>query len=117
MGCGTSFFRERGAILSNSIEEQIEKDRVAARREIKFLLLGAGESGKSTIFKQLRIVHGRGYNKEDCIKYRPIIHSNTVDSLFAILKAMEKLKIYFSNATLLDDANRFLNRKVLTVSS
>lgn len=114
MGCGTSSIREHGAVLNNRIEKQIEKDRVVARREIKALLLGAGESGKSTIFKQLRIIHNSGYNKEDCIKYRPIICSNAVDSLVVIPKAMKKLEIDFSNATLLDDANRFLNRKTGT---
>ena len=39
--------------LDRKLEEDAKKDAA----EIKMLLLGAGESGKSTIFKQLKIIH------------------------------------------------------------
>lgn len=48
----------------------------------KLLLLGAGGSGKSTFFKQLRSIHGSGINvNERRTLYRPIVHSNIVASM------------------------------------
>ena len=53
--------------------------------QVKLLLLGAGESGKSTFLKQMRILHGEGYDKEDLLKFRPVVYSNIVKGMKASL--------------------------------
>lgn len=39
------------------------------------LLLGAGESGKSTILKQMKLIHEGSYNNEERESYKEIIFS------------------------------------------
>lgn len=40
------------------IDTKIRREKDALRNEVKMLLLGAGESGKSTILKQMKLIHG-----------------------------------------------------------
>lgn len=59
-----------------AIRDQLKEDSKEDEKEIKLLLLGAGESGKSTIFKQMKIIHNKSYSQEECNKCRDIIYSN-----------------------------------------
>ncbi|KAF1989935.1 G-protein alpha subunit [Aulographum hederae CBS 113979] len=63
------------------------------RNEIKMLLLGAGESGKSTILKQMKLIHEGGYSRDERESFKEIIFSNTVQSMRVILEAMESLEL------------------------
>ena len=51
--------------INKEIEKQLKRDKYEARKTLKLLLLGTGESGKSTFIKQLRIIHRAGYSQED----------------------------------------------------
>jgi len=67
------------------------------KNEIKMLLLGAGESGKSTILKQMKLIHEGSYSDNERETYKEIIYSNTVQSMHVILDAMEMMGIDFAN--------------------
>ncbi|XP_057349548.1 guanine nucleotide-binding protein G(o) subunit alpha-like [Manis pentadactyla] len=48
---------ERAALQrSKAIEKNLKEDGISAAKDVKLLLLGAGESGKSTIVKQMKSV-------------------------------------------------------------
>lgn len=104
MGCTLSG-EERAAIArSKAIDQKLKLDSVRAEREVKLLLLGAGESGKSTIVKQMRIIHDHGFSAEDYSQYKPIVFSNAIYSLLTIIRAMDKLRIDFETDERLMDA-------------
>ena len=54
---------------------------------------GAGESGKSTILKQMKLIHEGGYSRDERESFKEIIYSNTVQSMRVILEAMESLEL------------------------
>ena len=63
---------------------------------LKMLLSGAGESGKSTIVKQMKIIHESGFTSEDFKQYRPVVYSNTIQvsqnwELFVNIKFSSRL--------------------------
>lgn len=78
---------------SKKIDSQIAKEKVYFRRKVKILLLGAGESGKSTFLKQMRIIHGKDFSEQDLQEFRPIIYSNIVKAMKVLCDARRVLKI------------------------
>eukprot|EP01097_Dermamoeba_algensis_P001370 TRINITY_DN1517_c0_g3_i1.p1 TRINITY_DN1517_c0_g3~~TRINITY_DN1517_c0_g3_i1.p1 ORF type:complete len:347 (-),score=44.82 TRINITY_DN1517_c0_g3_i1:516-1556(-) len=73
------------------IEEQIKEDRKKMATTIKLLLLGAGESGKSTIAKQLRIINVGDFSEADLREFKTFIHENIKDSMKCLIDAAERL--------------------------
>lgn len=52
---------------------------------------GSGESGKSTIVKQMKIIHQDGFSPAELAIYRPIVYKNVLDSAQAVIVYMRKV--------------------------
>lgn len=63
------------------------------QNDVKVLLLGAGESGKSTIFKQMRIIHERGYTNDELRDFKFIVFANIIKSMKALVEATVMMNI------------------------
>ncbi|XP_061750214.1 guanine nucleotide-binding protein G(i) subunit alpha-1 [Nerophis ophidion] len=106
MGCTLSTDDKAAQERSKMIDRNLRDDGEKAAREVKLLLLGAGESGKSTIVKQMKIIHEAGYSEEECKQYKAVVYSNTIQSIIAIIRAMGRLKIDFADPARADDARQ-----------
>lgn len=94
MGCCMSSPEDKeGKRINDDINNQIIQEKMRMRSEVKMLLLGAGESGKSTILKQMKLIHDNGYSQEEKEAFKEIIFSNTVQSMRVILEAMQNMGI------------------------
>ena len=61
---------------SDQIDRELLKQASAKEDIVKLLLLGAGESGKSTFIKQMKIIYGDGYSTDELNNFISIIHGN-----------------------------------------
>lgn len=112
MGCCHSSKSIEGHTRNHEIDNQLKRDKFNMRNEVKMLLLGkskwggmtrrrlntnscipigTGESGKSTILKQMKLLHDGGYTQDEREAFKEIIFSNTIQSMQAILEAMQNL--------------------------
>ncbi|KAG7489222.1 guanine nucleotide-binding protein subunit alpha-14-like [Solea senegalensis] len=111
-GCCVSAEEKENQRINEEIEKQLRRDKKDSRRELKLLLLGTGESGKSTFIKQMRIIHGGGYSAEDKRSYIKLVYQNIYTSMQAMIRAMEPLDISFSDPQNKNNANSVLDVEV-----
>ncbi|WKY15274.1 hypothetical protein Q1695_000619 [Nippostrongylus brasiliensis] len=75
---------------SRQIDSELKKEQFSERRKIKILLLGSADSGKSTIVKQMRLIHSSGFNETEAIDAIFVIRKNIVDAFHAIAVGVEQ---------------------------
>ncbi|XP_051629559.1 guanine nucleotide-binding protein G(olf) subunit alpha isoform X1 [Manacus candei] len=77
--------------VSKSIDRALKEQKREYKQTHRLLLLGAGESGKSTIVKQMRILHVNGFNSEEKKQKILDIRKNVKDAIVTIVSAMSTL--------------------------
>jgi len=96
---------------NRKIDQILAKEKKTILGEIKLLLLGPGESGKSTVFKQMKIIQKNGgFTEEEKQQYRTIIVGNCITQMKVLLNATKK----FNNV--LDGANQAAGDRITQLS-
>lgn len=103
MGCGPSsdkadpheYDNPAAQASSSGIDRALEQAKQEEEGKVKLLLLGAGESGKSTIFKQMRILYGTAREDDELRMYGVVIRHN-------VIVAIRKLCVHLRNLGLED---------------
>lgn len=86
--CGAGGGEE--AIHHRRIQKDLASDRKNMGRIVKLLLLGAGDSGKSTIAKQMKIIHLDGFSHEERLSYKTAIANNVLTSIRTLIHQVHK---------------------------
>jgi len=74
---------------TKNIDKQLEQDKKSL--PFRLLLLGAGESGKSTIAKQMKLIYLDGFSVEERNLFITAIHTNVYQSMRNLIQAAERL--------------------------
>nr|AAA35306.1 G protein alpha subunit [Schizosaccharomyces pombe] len=81
---------------------RVKGNSTSGGNDIKVLLLGAGDSGKTTIMKQMRLLYSPGFSQVVRKQYRVMIFENIISSLCLLLEAMDN-----SNVSLLPENEKY----------
>lgn len=90
--CGSNMSKEDREKAKEEQRRSKELDRAMRNMQQvesqvnKLLLLGAGESGKSTLFKQMLLIYGTGFSDEDKAAFTAVIHNNILTSLKTLIE-------------------------------
>ncbi|XP_034941094.1 guanine nucleotide-binding protein G(q) subunit alpha isoform X4 [Chelonus insularis] len=117
MACCLSEEAKEQKRINQEIERQLRRDKRDARRELKLLLLGTGESGKSTFIKQMRIIHGSGYSDEDKRGFIKLVYQNIFMAMQSMIRAMDLLKIQYGDSSNIEKAELVRSIDFETVTS
>jgi len=115
--CGSSISPEDEAKLkeekkrTKEIDRAMHKDHQVDQQVNKLLLLGAGESGKSTLFKQMLVIYGKGFTEDDRREYVEIIHTNIIRCIKTLIQQSDELRGKVNGTTM--SPNVATSRKVI----
>jgi guanine nucleotide-binding protein G(i) subunit alpha len=78
-----------------AITREINEQRKKLQEEVKFVLLGPSEAGKSTIFKQISYINKGEWTSDELVLYKNVIFQNIINEMRELLNAMEELSLSF----------------------
>lgn len=93
--CGGGLSDEQKAELAKSkaIEKNNAKLQAAEEKKIKLLLLGAGESGKSTLFKQMKLLYSvdgkHSFSQAEITQGIKVVYANVISNMRILLMNCE----------------------------
>ncbi|XP_030385989.1 guanine nucleotide-binding protein G(f) subunit alpha [Scaptodrosophila lebanonensis] len=84
---------------NHNMERQLKGLQAHFKETVKILLLGTAESGKTTIIKQMRILHINGFTDDERREKIPEIYQNIHDSIIQLVRQMSILGLRFGSCT------------------
>lgn len=91
---------ETDKALHKEAEKQLKEAKAKLANQVKVLLLGSGDSGKSTILKQMRLIHKMPFTPSEIEHYRQLVFDNLTRGIRYVLDAMEDMELKVSETNL-----------------
>ncbi|XP_077475443.1 guanine nucleotide-binding protein G(o) subunit alpha-like isoform X2 [Stigmatopora argus] len=88
---------KKAKLRSSKIEQDLSEQAQYEMNVVKILILGAPESGKSTLIKQIKIIHSHGFSKQELLSFKPAVLDNLLNSMKFVLLGMGMLRINLAN--------------------
>ncbi|KAF8868088.1 heterotrimeric G-protein alpha subunit, GPA2-like protein [Mucidula mucida] len=79
--------------LHKQAEKELKEAKARLANQVKVLLLGSGDSGKSTVLKQMRLIHRVPFSPQEIESYRQLTFENVTRGLKYLLDAMEDMDL------------------------
>lgn len=83
---------------SQDIDKMLRNEKKKMAKQTTLLMLGSGQSGKSTFCKQMKILHMFGFSEREKQNYKAIIHTNIIDSTLDLIHAAHQHSLNFSDS-------------------
>ncbi|THU83244.1 guanine nucleotide binding protein, alpha subunit [Dendrothele bispora CBS 962.96] len=91
---------EQDKALHRAAEKELREAKAKMASQVKVLLLGSGDSGKSTILKQMRLIHKVPFSSQEKESYRQLVWDNITKGFKNLLDAMEEMELKVSEQNL-----------------
>ncbi|KAJ3200808.1 Guanine nucleotide-binding protein G(k) subunit alpha [Clydaea vesicula] len=121
---GVNFVRDlllspRKAITRNRmIDKQLKLDerqfKEEAQKTARILVLGSGDSGKSTFIRQMRLLNEDSFNQTEIDNFHNTIIDNLISSLKNLILGTEKLGINTTTEDYINDVQHLLDYEWLS---
>mmetsp|Transcript_18042 Transcript_18042/g.35491 ORF Transcript_18042/g.35491 Transcript_18042/m.35491 type:complete len:379 (+) Transcript_18042:462-1598(+) len=87
--CGSTI--DEGDSKNAALDRELRRQQQTEQNKLKFLLLGAGESGKSTLFKQMKILftEQHGFTQTELEKGIRVVYNNILANIKILVAACD----------------------------
>ncbi|KAL5640672.1 hypothetical protein ACGC1H_001228 [Rhizoctonia solani] len=82
--------------INNAVEKDLKIHAKKRQTEIKVLLLGSGDSGKSTVLKQMRVIHNDKFTPQEIESYRQLVFNNIIRGAVMLVDALPMMQLQLS---------------------
>lgn len=101
MSVPTGDVSEQDKMLHKQAEKEMREAKAKLASQVKVLLLGSGDSGKSTILKQMRLIHKVPFSAQEIESYRQLVFDNITRGLRYLIEAMDDMDLKVSEENIL----------------